>query len=66
MKTLILSCIAISAVLSFSACEADGEHGHHRHFERDRPERTTTTTTEETTTRQPGSATTETRTIRNY
>lgn len=66
MKTLILSCIATAAVLSFSACEADGDHRDHRLYERDRAERTTTTTTEETTIRQPGSATTETRTIRSY
>ena len=66
MKTLILSCLATAAVLSLSACESEGEHRHHRLFERDRAERTTTTTTEETTTRQPGSATTETQTIRSY
>lgn len=56
MKTLILSCLAAAAALSFSACETDGDHR----------DRTTTTTTEETTIRQPGSATTETRTIRSY
>jgi hypothetical protein len=66
MKTLILSCLATAAVLSFSACEADGEHRHHHTSGHGHRERTTTTTTEETTTRQPGSATTETRTIRSY
>ena len=56
MKTLILSCLAATAFLSFSACttvEAPHEH-------------TTTTTTEETTTRQPVGGTTETRTTRSY
>ena len=62
MKTLILSCLVTAALLSFSACEADGEH-HHDH---DRGSQTTTTTTEETTTHHPVEATTETRTTRSY
>lgn len=64
MKALFLSCLATAALLSFSACEADGEHRHdHDH---DRGGSTTTTTTEETTTRHPVEATTETHTIRAY
>jgi hypothetical protein len=60
MKTLIFTCLATAAFLSFSACETDDEHSH-------RPAvHSTTTTTEETTTRQPVGATTETRTIRSY
>lgn len=58
MKTLIISCLATAAFLSFSACETDDEHRHAPTVH------STTTTTEETTTRQPVGATTETRTIR--
>ena len=59
MKTIILSCLATAAILSFSACAADEDrHG---------PSvSSTTTTTEETTIHRPTSATTETRTIRSY
>ena len=63
MKTLILSSIAAAALLSFSACEADGEHRHDR--DHDRGGRVTTTTTEESTVRHPVEAT-ETHTIRSY
>ena len=62
MKILIVSILATVAFLSFSACDADGEHRH----DHDRGARTTTTTTEETTVRQPVGATTETRTTRSY
>ena len=60
MKTLILTCLATAAFLSFSACEAENEHRHGP------AAHSTTTTTEETTTHQPVGATTETRTIRSY
>jgi hypothetical protein len=61
MKALIASACAITALFSFSACEADGDdHDDHHHAGR-----TTTTTTEETTIHQPAEAT-ETRTIRSY
>ncbi len=62
MKTLIFSCLAGTALLTFSACEADGEHGH----DHDRASQTTMTTTEETTVHHPVQATTETRTTRSY
>jgi hypothetical protein len=56
MKTLILSCLAALALLTFPACTTVEDHS---------PSHSTTTTTEETTTRQPvSSATTETRVIR--
>jgi len=59
MQTLILSCLAIAAFLSFSACTTV----------EDRPEpvvHSTTTTTEESTIRHPVVGTTETRTTRSY
>lgn len=58
MKTLILFCLAIAALLWFSACEADGEHR--------RGAQITTTTTEESTIHRPVEATSETRTFRSY
>jgi len=58
MKILILSCFSAAALVSFSACENEGEHHH------DHGAHVTTTTTEETTVQQPVGATTETRTIR--
>ena len=60
MKTLIFTCLATAAFLSFSACETENEHRHGPAVH------STTTTTEETTTRQPVGPTTETRTIRSY
>ena len=58
MKTLILTGLAIAAVLSFSACTTvEDQHT---------PLHTSTTTTEETTTHHPVQATTETRTLRSY
>ena len=62
MKTLMLSSLAVAALLSLSACEADGDHRR----ERERSVQTTTTTTEESTIRTPVGATTETRTTRTY
>ena len=59
MKTLILSCLATAAFLSFSACTTVEDRHEHAAV-------STTTTTEETTTRQPVGATTETRTTRSY
>lgn len=59
MKTLILTCLTATAVLSLCSCETDGDE-HHGHA------RSTTTTTEETTVHRPVEATTETRTIRAY
>ena len=61
MKTLILSCLATAAFLSFSACTTvEDRHAHTPVVQ------STTTTTEETTVHRPVSATTETRTIRSY
>ena len=58
MKTIVLTCLATAAVLSFSACTTvEDQHT---------PLHTSTTTTEETTTRQPVQATTETHTTRSY
>ena len=59
MKTLILSCLATAAFLSFPACTTvEDRHEPAVH--------STTTTTEETTTRSPARSTTETHTIRAY
>ena len=61
MKTLILSCLAASAVISFSGCETTEET-----YVVPAPATTsTTTTTEETTTRHPG-VSTRTETMRSY
>lgn len=59
MKTLILTCLATAAFLSFSACTTvEDRHAPAVH--------STTTTTEETTVHHPVEATTETRTTRSY
>ena len=58
MKTIVLTCLAIAAVLSFSACTTvEDQHT---------PVHTSTTTTEETTVHHPVQATTETHTTRTY
>ena len=59
MKTLILSCLATAAFLSFSACTTVEE----RH---EPAMHSTTTTTEESTVHHPVGATRETQTIRTY
>lgn len=56
MKTLILSCLALAALLSLPACTTVHEPTAH----------TSTTTTEETIVRRPVGATTETRTVQTY
>ena len=59
MKSLIFSCLAAVACLSFSACTTDEDsHEHAVH--------STTTTTEESTVSHPVSETRETQTIRTY
>ena len=58
MKSLLLSCLATAAFLSFSACTVEERHEPAVH--------STTTMTEESTIRHPVEATTETRTIRSY
>lgn len=60
MKSIILTCLAAAAFLSFSACETENEHRHGP------ATHSTTTTTEETTTTHPIGPTTETRMIRSY
>jgi outer membrane protein assembly factor BamE (lipoprotein component of BamABCDE complex) len=59
MKALIISCLALAAFFSFSACTTVEErHAPTVH--------STTTTTEESTIHHPVEATTETRTTRSY
>lgn len=61
MKTLILSCLAAMAVISFSGCDTTEE----TYVVPAPPTSSTTTTTEETTTRRPG-VTTHTETTHAY
>ena len=59
MKTLIVTCLATAAILSFPACTTvEEKHEPAVH--------SSTTTTEETTVHHPVSATTETRSVRSY
>ena len=61
MKTLILSCLAATAVISFSGCETTDET-----YIAPAPATTRTTTTEETTTTRHPGVTTHTETTHSY